>query len=58
MELMKGTVSVLRHFGIPVETTIIAAHRAPKKLRYISTLESRRIEVIIAGAAGSAFCHA
>ncbi len=47
--------TILDSFGVQNEVSIIAAHWAPKKtLRYIAELESRGIEVIIAGADGSA----
>lgn len=56
IEMLTDAVNILRDFGIPVEQSIVAAHRAPKKtLRYIAGLEPKGIQVIIAGAAGSAF---
>ena len=47
--------SVLEGFGIPYETTIVAAHRSPNKaIRYAGNLEDRGIEVVIACGTGSA----
>jgi 5-(carboxyamino)imidazole ribonucleotide mutase len=47
--------SVLENFGIPYETTIVAAHRSPNKaFKYASNLEDRGIEVVLACGTGSA----
>lgn len=47
--------SVLENFGIPYETTIVAAHRSPNKaFKYASGLEVRGIEVVLACGTGSA----
>lgn len=47
--------TVLDSFGIENQVSIVAAHWSPKKtLRFIAELESRGVEVIIAGADGSA----
>ena len=47
--------SVLENFGIPYETTIVAAHRSPNKaVKYASGLEVRGIEVVLACGTGSA----
>ena len=52
---LKEAKTVLDLFGVPNKITIVAAHWAPKKtLKFISELESNGIEVIIAGADGSA----
>jgi len=52
--LMDAT-TMLDSFGIENEVSIVAAHWSPKKtLRFIAELESRGVEVIIAGADGSA----
>ena len=46
---------VLDSFGVENEVCIVAAHWAPKKtLRFIAEVESKGVEVIIAGADGSA----
>ena len=47
--------SVLENFGIPYETTIVAAHRSPNRaIKYASNLEVRGIEVVLACGTGSA----
>ena len=52
---MKQTSDVLKYFGIPHESRVISAHRAPHKLAdYVSGAESRGVKVIIAGAGGAA----
>lgn len=54
-EQLKDARTVLNSFGIENEVCIVAAHWAPKKtLRFIAELESKRVEVIIAAADGSA----
>ena len=54
-EQLKDARTVLNSFGIANEVCIVAAHWAPKKtLRFIAELESKRVEVIIAAADGSA----
>lgn len=55
LECLMDAKTVLDSFGIENEVSIVAAHWAPKKtLRFIAELESRGVEVIIAGADGSA----
>lgn len=52
---MEEAKAVLESFGLEADINIVAAHWAPKKtLRFIAELESRGVEVIIAGADGSA----
>lgn len=52
---MKETAAILKEFGVPHECGIVSAHRTPKLLReFAETAESRGIQVIIAGAGGSA----
>ncbi|MEO9362324.1 MAG: 5-(carboxyamino)imidazole ribonucleotide mutase [Nitrososphaera sp.] len=55
LEYLMDAKTVLDSFGIENEVSIVAAHWAPKKtLRFIAELESKGVEVIIAGADGSA----
>ncbi|MFN4197001.1 MAG: 5-(carboxyamino)imidazole ribonucleotide mutase [Caldimicrobium sp.] len=55
LPVMKEAAEVLENFGVPYEITIISAHRTPHKTyEYAATAEERGIEVIIAGAGGSA----
>ena len=52
---MKHAAVILDKFKIRYETKVVSAHRTPDLLyKYASSAESRGIEVIIAGAGGSA----
>jgi 5-(carboxyamino)imidazole ribonucleotide mutase len=52
---LEAAVETLDHLGIPHEVKVVSAHRTPDLLfEYASTAESRGLEVIIAGAGGSA----
>lgn len=54
-ETMKNASDILTEFGIVHECKIVSAHRTPDLLfEYAKTVEKRGIEVIIAGAGGSA----
>jgi 5-(carboxyamino)imidazole ribonucleotide mutase len=54
-EHMSDAALTLREFGIDFEQCIISAHRTPQEMyEYASTARDRGIEVIIAGAGGSA----
>ena len=53
--IMKHAADVLDKLKIKYETKVVSAHRTPDLLyKYASSAESRGIEVIIAGAGGSA----
>jgi 5-(carboxyamino)imidazole ribonucleotide mutase len=53
--LMKGTLDVLEQMGIEYEFVVASAHRAPDRVRdYAQSARDRGIEVLIAGAGGSA----
>ena len=53
--LIQDTLKVLTDMGIAHEFNAMSAHRAPQRVMdYVSTAEERGIEVIIAGAGGSA----
>jgi 5-(carboxyamino)imidazole ribonucleotide mutase len=55
LDNMKGTEEALNSFYVPYEISIVAAHRAPKMtIDFATGVESKGIEVIIAGGAGSA----
>lgn len=55
LEYLMDAKTVLDSFEIENEVSIVAAHWSPKKtLRFIAELESKGVEVIIAGADGSA----
>lgn len=54
-ETMQHAAHMLTALGVPHETKIVSAHRTPDLLfEYAASAESRGIEVIIAGAGGSA----
>ncbi len=54
-EHMMGAVEVLKEFGVPHEKRVVSAHRTPEIMyEYATTARDRGIEVIIAGAGGSA----
>ena len=53
--IMKHAADILDKLKIKYETKVVSAHRTPDLLyKYASAAESRGIEVIIAGAGGSA----
>ncbi len=53
--VVQDTVSVLNELGISNEMSVISAHRTPEKARqYALGAAERGVEVIIAGAGGSA----
>lgn len=54
-ETMQHSAKILSKFSIPFEKKIVSAHRTPDFLfDYVSTAESRGVQVIIAGAGGAA----
>jgi 5-(carboxyamino)imidazole ribonucleotide mutase len=54
-ETMRHAAETLEALGVPFETRVVSAHRTPDLLfEYASTAEGRGIEVIVAGAGGSA----
>jgi len=54
-EVMKAAHTFLTGMGIPVEHTIVSAHRTPQRLStYAETARDRGLSVIIAGAGGAA----
>ncbi len=55
LSVMQDAAKVLESFKIEYEITIVSAHRTPERLyKYAKTAEKRGIQVIIAGAGGSA----
>lgn len=55
LEVMSGAAIVLDEFQIPYELTIVSAHRTPERLfNYAKSAEKKGLQVIIAGAGGSA----
>lgn len=54
-ETLQHATETLDALGVPAETRVVSAHRTPHLLvQYASEAEARGIEVIIAGAGGSA----
>lgn len=52
---MKAAAQVLAEFGIPVELTVVSAHRTPERMfEYARTAHTRGLRAIIAGAGGAA----
>lgn len=55
LNVMQEAGNILKEFGIPFEITIVSAHRTPKRLfEFSEKADKRGIQVIIAGAGGSA----
>jgi 5-(carboxyamino)imidazole ribonucleotide mutase len=53
--VMQAAVDMLERFGIPLEKSVVSAHRTPKRLYdYAACARGRGIRVIIAGAGGAA----
>ena len=53
--IIEGTTSVLEELGISYEVLVMSAHRNPAKVEdYATSAEKNGIEIIIAGAGGSA----
>ena len=53
--VMRGTVEVLKEFGVAHEVRVVSAHRTPDLLfEYADTAAGRGLRVIIAGAGGAA----
>lgn len=54
-EVMQHAVSALEQLGIPNEVRVMSAHRTPDLVAdYVSKLEERGVEVLIAAAGGAA----
>lgn len=54
-EWLKPAYEVLKDFGVPSEVKVVSAHRTPELMyEYARSARERGIEVIIAGAGGSA----
>lgn len=55
LSVMRDAAEVLESFGIPVEVTVVSAHRTPQRMvQFASKAHTRGIRVIIAGAGGAA----
>ncbi|PNW74944.1 hypothetical protein CHLRE_12g503300v5 [Chlamydomonas reinhardtii] len=52
---MKAAAQVLEEFGVPLELTVVSAHRTPERMfEYARTAHQRGLKAIIAGAGGAA----
>jgi 5-(carboxyamino)imidazole ribonucleotide mutase len=55
LPVMAEAEAILRQLGVPCETTIVSAHRTPKRLtEYALGARGRGLKVIVAGAGGAA----
>lgn len=53
--VMQAAVEALRGLEVPVEATVVSAHRTPDRLmEYARTARGRGLDVIVAGAGGAA----
>jgi 5-(carboxyamino)imidazole ribonucleotide mutase len=54
-DVMRNAAETLKKFSVPYEARVLSAHRTPAQAaEYVSSLESRGIEVLIAAAGGAA----
>ncbi len=52
---MQAAAQILEEFGVPLELTVVSAHRTPERMfEYARTAHSRGLKAIIAGAGGAA----
>jgi len=55
LSVMRPAADILKKFGVPVEVTVVSAHRTPKRMfDYAEKAEGRGLKVVIAGAGGAA----
>ncbi len=55
LKIMQEAAEILSNFKVPVELTIVSAHRTPMRMiNYAHSAQSRGLKVIIAGAGGAA----
>ena len=55
LTVMQAAADILQQFNIPIELTVVSAHRTPlRMIDYATTAEKRGLKVIIAGAGGAA----
>src|SRR6266702_8396664 len=55
LPIMQDAADILEEFTIPYEITIVSAHRTPDRMyEYAKSASERGLQVIIAGAGGSA----
>ena len=55
LNIMQAAAEILQQFNIPIELTVVSAHRTPLRMvDYATTAQQRGLKVIIAGAGGAA----
>lgn len=55
LPVMQAAADILKYFSIPLELTVVSAHRTPERMfEYARTAKDRGLKVIIAGAGGAA----
>ena len=55
LPVMRGAAQIIEDFSVPLEVTIVSAHRTPERLfEYAGSAVDRGLGVIIAGAGGAA----
>ncbi len=55
LPIMRAAAEVIESFGVPLEVTIVSAHRTPDRLfTFAKQAHQRGVQVIIAGAGGAA----
>jgi 5-(carboxyamino)imidazole ribonucleotide mutase len=55
LPVMQEAATILEHFGVAYEMTVVSAHRTPERMfDYAKQADKKGIKVIIAGAGGAA----
>lgn len=55
LPIMQSAAEILKQFDIPLELTVVSAHRTPERMfTYAKSANERGLKVIIAGAGGAA----
>lgn len=55
LNTMKAAAAVLEEFGVPLELTVVSAHRTPERMvSYAQSAHKRGLKAIIAGAGAAA----
>mgnify|MGYP004711612177 CR=1 FL=1 len=55
LPVMQDAIDVLKHLNVPLEVSVVSAHRTPKRMfDYANAAAERGLKVIIAGAGGAA----
>lgn len=55
LNVMQAAADILQQFNIPIELTVVSAHRTPLRMvDYATKAQQRGLKVIIAGAGGAA----